>query len=131
MSDEQEEKRWEQLTANAAKKRAQKEPLTHIAAFLQEILGQRLTAYSADVRNAPLINRLANGEEGEISPRSEELLRSTYTVTLFLRGFEAPETIRAWMIGMDPCLDDQAPVTCLQAGQTEAVLTAANGLIYN
>ncbi|MET8019664.1 MULTISPECIES: hypothetical protein [Streptomyces] len=34
---------------------------------------------------------------------------------------------RAWMVGMDPHLDEQSPIQAIAAGQTDAVLAAARG----
>jgi hypothetical protein len=56
--------------------------------------------------------------------RSEQRLRQAYQGTQFLLEAEAPDTVRAWFMGMDPYLDDQAPALVLR-DDPAAVLRAA------
>jgi len=42
---------------------------------------------------------------------------------------EDDATARAWMIGMNPHLDDQAPILALQDGRTDDVLAAARAYL--
>ncbi|MEV8523199.1 hypothetical protein AB0451_03425 [Streptomyces sp. NPDC052000] len=39
---------------------------------------------------------------------------------------DGPDIARAWMVGMNPELDDQAPLLVIRDGDTAAVLAAAH-----
>ena len=42
---------------------------------------------------------------------------------------DAADTVRAWFIGMNPQLDDEAPLNEIAAGNTKAVIGAARSFI--
>ena len=79
-----------------------------VAAFLQELLGQKLTAVIAGVDDPKAVGRWARGER---APRgeAERRLREAFQVATVLALAESPETARAWFMGMNPYLADRAP----------------------
>jgi hypothetical protein len=88
-------------------------PTSEIVSCLQEILGQRLTAVIAGVSDAKAVGKWARGERPP-HPATEKRLRAAYQVTSLLLHAETPETVRAWFVGMNPELDDQAPALVIR-----------------
>lgn len=60
---------------------------------------------------------------------SEHRLRAAHQVARLLLAVDADQTVRAWFIGMNPQLDDEAPIDAIAAGDTKAVLAAARSFI--
>jgi hypothetical protein len=85
-----------------------------IAERLQDMLGQQIAAYAVAVKDPRCIGRYARGES---TPRQEtqQRLRNLYEITQVLLARETPETVRAWLLGSHPLLEDQAPVELLHA----------------
>ena len=88
-----------------------------IAAKLEHALGQQLTAYAVGIRDPRAIGKYARGQR----PRreTEARLRDLYVVIQILLTRETAETVRAWMMGAHPLLEDQAPVQLLHVESTE------------
>ena len=91
--------------------------------YLQDVLGQRLVALIAGVRDAKAVGKWARGERSP-HPEAERRLRLAFQVVELLMHAESAETVRAWWIGMNPDLEDQAPVMVLAEDPTR-VLQAA------
>jgi hypothetical protein len=101
--------------------------ISDIARFLQEVLSRRLTAYAAGVQEGKTVTRWASGEVTEIRDfEVEQRLRTTYEIVLLLLVHESPNTVKAWFIGMNPELDDVAPVEAIRNGQLKDAMIAAN-----
>jgi hypothetical protein len=103
------------------------EDLDRIAQSLQETLGQRLTAYAVGSRDPKAIGKYAAGRH----PRSETeaRLRDLFQVTRLLLDQESAPTVRAWMIGANPQLEDRAPIELLHQRQIAPVMRAAQAFI--
>lgn len=99
-----------------------------VVKYLQEVLGQKLTAYVADVSDPRTVARWAAGER---SPRGEheQRLRCAYQIFLLLLEQEAPPTIRAWFLGLNPQLDDEAPAESIHKGMFRETLLAAKAFL--
>jgi hypothetical protein len=86
-----------------------------------------LTAYAAGVQEGKTVTRWASGEVTEIRDfEVEQRLRTTYEIVLLLLVHESPHTVKAWFIGMNPELDDVAPVEAIRNGQLKDAMIAAN-----
>jgi hypothetical protein len=85
-----------------------------MAAFLQELVGQQLTAYMTGVADPKAVGKWARGER---VPRGEAArrLRDAYHVATLLTLGESAQTARAWFMGMNPLLDDRAPAAVFAA----------------
>ncbi len=59
---------------------------------------------------------------------SEQRLRQAYQIVRLLMERESAETVRAWFVGMNPDLDDQAPVLVLPE-EPVRVLQAARSFL--
>jgi len=102
--------------------------IADIAEFLQETLGQKLVAYIAGISDAKTVGQWIKGSQ---APRhdSEVRLRTAFQIFHLLQDEESPHTVRAWMIGMNPQLDDVSPAEALHDGQLKDVLVAAKAYI--
>lgn len=96
---------------------------------LQDVLGQRLVAVLAGVSDAKAVGKWARGERAP-HPEAERRLREAFHITQLLLQSGSAETLRAWFIGMNPDLDDQAPALLL-AENPQAVLGAARNFLAN
>lgn len=101
-----------------------------IASMLQNLLSRRITAYAVGVNDAKTISRWANEEVAGV--RNEEVerkLRTAYQVALMLLAVDAPTTVKAWFMGMNPDLDDVSPIEAIRAGEDREVINAARAFI--
>lgn len=98
-----------------------------IVGSLQDILGQRLVAVIAGVSDAKAVGKWARGERTP-HPDTEQRLRSAFQIVQLLLERESTETVRAWLVGMNPDLDDQAPALVLHEDPV-AVLRAARSFL--
>lgn len=89
-----------------------------VAAKLEQTLGQQLTAYAVGLKDPRAIGKYARGNPASSGPESR--LRDLYVIVQVLLASETAETIRAWMIGAHPNLEDQAPVQLLHEENTSA-----------
>ena len=94
---------------------------------LQDVLGQRLVAVIAGVSDAKAVGKWARGERTP-HPDAERRLRDAFQITQLLLQHESAETVRAWYLGMNPDLDDQAPALMLAEHPQEVLLAARNFL---
>lgn len=101
-------------------------PLGDLVSALQEKFSRRLTAYMAGVDNAKTVTRWASGEVSSIRDyEMEQRLRTAYETFLLLANFESVNTVKAWFIGLNPQLDDVAPIDAIREGRLKDVLAAA------
>lgn len=109
---------------SAAHRRAVQIDVVSIVEFLAENLGTGLVALIAgvDVKTAQRWNRDPARQPREVSERR---LRAAYQVFQELLPIEASVTIRAWFMGMNPQLGDQAPAEVIAQDQYREVLAAA------
>lgn len=115
-------------TLSAAHRDATRTPLHEIAAELQDALGQRLVAYAAGTRSPQAVGRWATAAT---SPRedAERRVRALYRVFVILREAEDHATIRAWLLGANPDLEDRAPLELLREDEDVAVFHAAEAFV--
>lgn len=99
-----------------------------IAEFLAEHLGPRLLALTVGV-DGRTVRRWSREADAALRLESEMRLRSAYQVFQMLQEVEAPATIRAWFMGMNPQLDDRSPAEGIRDGDAKAVLAAARAFV--
>ena len=100
---------------------------TDIVARLQTILGRDLVAVITS-RTPRQVSRWTSG--AVTPPRSEQqVLRDTLQVVELLVQAEDPEVVRAWFMGMNPQLEDQAPAEAIAAGEVRDVMAAARAFL--
>ena len=101
---------------------------SQIASELQDALGQKLVAYATGVRSPKLVGRWATGT----NPRdeAEKRLRELYRVYYMLHQHEHGDgTIRAFLAGSNPDLQDQAPIEVIREGHGVDAFRAAEAFI--
>ncbi|WP_326783545.1 XRE family transcriptional regulator [Streptomyces sp. NBC_00151] len=104
--------------------------IADIARFLQDNLGQRLTARIAGISDPKQVGRWATGAA---APRAaaEARLRDAIQIFNVIQQSESVYIARAWMIGMNPQLEDMAPAQCIADGHARDVMVAARAYVNN
>jgi hypothetical protein len=117
----------ESRSRSAAHQQAIRADAAAIAAAMQALLGQQLTAVIAGVAEARAVGDWARGNR-KPHPKAEERLRNGYQVAMLLGSVEPPDVVRAWFIGMNPDLDDRPPAMVL-AEDPVRVMQAARAFV--
>ncbi|MFH8219537.1 XRE family transcriptional regulator [Streptomyces sp. NPDC018057] len=99
-----------------------------IARFLQENFGQRLTAFIAGIEDPKQVGKWCSEQN---SPRidSELRLRAAYQIFQMITFEENCHTARAWMIGMNPQLEDDSPIQAIAEDRHKDAMAAARSYI--
>ena len=87
-----------------------------------------MVAYMTSVRDPKGVGQWARGTQ---VPRleAERRLRATYQVLQLLLTVDSPHVARAWLIGMNPQLDDEAPADVIREGRLREALVAAQACV--
>jgi hypothetical protein len=99
--------------ASVLEREATVRPLSELAAYLQETLGQRMAAHLAGLEHVKQIGRYARGAA---KPRNEVVdrrIREGYKVVRMLADTYDATTAKAWLFGTNTRLDDRAPIDVL------------------
>ncbi len=99
---------------------AMRADIASVAERLQDVLGQKLAAFATGLNDPRLIGKYARGDVRP-SSETETRLRDLYVITQVLLSKETPETVRAWMLGAHPLLEDRAPIELLHEENVEPV----------
>ena len=94
-----------------------------ITSELVRVLGKHLLAVIVDKSDRSVVRWAA----GRVKPsaQDERRLRDAYQVYALLSQVEGDHTIRAWFMGMNPQLEDEAPAEALAEGRSREVMAAA------
>jgi hypothetical protein len=87
--------------------------ISEIAGYLQQNLGQQITAYLSGLRDPKMVGRWA---AGKVEPRdaAKMRLRTAYQAACMLVDAYGAETAKAWFFGSNTRLDDEAPAFLLR-----------------
>ena len=106
--------------------------ISRIAGYLQEHLGQRVTAYLSGIKDAKMVGQWARGKQRPREPAGFRL-RQAYPAARLLVESYGNETAKAWFFGTNARLDDEAPAYVLRYGETpddfRFLLPAARALV--
>jgi hypothetical protein len=116
------------LASREAHRQTTESSVEQITVFLEEVLGRKLVAQLANVRDPKAVSRWAGGERSP-RPAAEERLRVAYQVFRLLLAEESKYTIRAWFIGLNPQLNDESPTMVIRAGRFQEVMVAARAYV--
>jgi len=83
-------------------------PIADVASYVQELLGQKWTAYLAGISDAKAVGKWARGTR-KPQPDSERKLRDAYQIAVLIAQVDDEPTARAWFSGMNPVLGHRAP----------------------
>ena len=86
---------------------------------LTEIIGRKLTAYIAGVKDVRALDRWINGTEPYRDV--EDRLRFAYQVVRTLSEHDSPKVVQAWLTGVNPELGDRVPLRVLRDGEVAAI----------
>lgn len=103
----------------AAHRESLRLPIAEIVSQLVAILGRKLTAYIAKVKDVRAVDRWIAG--GEIYGDAEHRLRFAFQVARTLREQDTPAVVQAWMTGVNPELGDRVPLRLMREGDLSIV----------
>lgn len=108
---------------NSSHKRSVELRFEDIVAFLQREIGPNLTAYIA----GKSVNTVGRWSKSEQKPgdKEERRLRETYRIFQLITEADSNHVARAWLMGLNPQLDDQAPADALREDKLRDALVAA------
>ncbi len=117
-----------QAASKQAHRKTVESSIDDVVSYLQEVLGQKLVAHIAGVTDPRTVGRWAAGER---APRHdhEQRVRFAYQIFQLLLAEEAPQTVRAWFLGLNPQLGDESPTECVRTDQFREVLVAAKAFL--
>lgn len=103
--------------------------IPEMAAALQSLLGQKVTAAIVGSVEPRTVGRWARGGH-VVEADVERRLRDAYRIATLLGQADTPDTVRAWFLGMNPALDDHAPAELI-AEDPVRVMQAARAFLAN
>jgi hypothetical protein len=90
-----------------------------VVSRLVQILGKKLTAFIAGIRDVRALDRWMSGTApyGDVEAR----LRFAYQVAKTLAEHDSPQVVQAWLTGVNPELGDRVPLRLLREGDLDAI----------
>lgn len=99
---------------------------------LSDLLGPKLVAYIADVREARAVRQWSTGEREARTPIPERL-RLALQVAWLIAQNDSASVARAWFQGLNPQLEDRSAARLLREGELDEVgpqiLSAARAFV--
>lgn len=99
---------------------------------LCEVLGPKLVAYVAGVKEVRAVRQWSTGEREARAPVPERL-RLALQVALLIAQHDGPAVARSWFQGLNPQLDDRSAARLLREGELDEVgpliLSAARAFV--
>ncbi len=90
-----------------------------MAGYLQEHLGQKLTAYLAGLKDVKSVGQWAQARSEPPAITRERLRAAFHATSLFLITYGDREA-QGWFFGANSSLDDRAPAAVLREAETPA-----------
>jgi hypothetical protein len=109
--------------------RADHAAIAEVVESLRDVVGDQITAIIAGIEDPSMVERWAAGQQRP-HRAVERRLRDGLRVVELLRRQETPDTIRAWLVGKNPELDDRAAAVVI-AEDPDLVLDAARFFMAN
>src|SRR5262252_3173164 len=105
----------------AAFDHATRTPFALVAKELIEILGAKLVAYIAGVRETRAVQQYAQQGRSPRHPGIEPRLRLALRVGKVIAERDSGEIAQAWFMGLNPQLNDRSPARLLREGDIHEV----------
>jgi predicted Rdx family selenoprotein len=104
----------------AAHRRAVQAPFSEMVAEVVELLGKKLTAYIGGVKDTRVIERWM---QGGVDPYkdADQRIRLAFQIARTLGDHDSPRVVQAWFTGLNPELQDRAPIRLLREENIEKV----------
>lgn len=93
---------------------------SEVVSELARILGKKLTAYIAGVKDTRTVDGWATGSD-PIRKFDEPRLRLALQVALMISSVDDVRVTQSWFMGLNPELDDRAPARLLREGDIAIV----------
>lgn len=92
---------------------------SEVVGRLVQILGKKLTAYIAGIRDVRALDRwlIGTAPYGDVEAR----LRFAYQVAKTLAEHDSPQVVQAWLTGVNPELGDRVPLRLLREGDLDTI----------
>ena len=103
----------------AAHREATTAPFPRRVQALVAVIGKKLTAYIAGVKDVRAIDRWM--DEAAPYKSAEERLRFAFRVVKTLENHENGSVVQSWLTGLNPDLNDRVPIRLLREGDLEIV----------
>src|SRR5216683_5001873 len=100
---------------------ATRTPFTFVAKELIDILGAKLVAYIAGVREARAVQQYADDSRSPRHPSIEPRLRLALRVAMLISKHDSKEIAQAWFMGLNPQLNDRSPARLLREGEIDEI----------
>jgi hypothetical protein len=94
-------------------------PFPDLVTELAGIIGKKLTAYISGVKDVRALDRWIEGAAPY--KNVEERLRFAFRVVRTLHNHDHASVVQAWLVGLNPELNDRAPIRLLREGDIEKV----------
>lgn len=104
----------------AAHRRAVQAPFAEIVRELTEILGKKLTAYVGGVKDTRVVERWMH-DGVEPYREADRRIRLAYQIAKTLSEHDSTRVVQAWFVGLNPELQDRAPVRLLKEEDLDQV----------
>ena len=92
-------------------------PVKNIAEFLQNHLGQKMTAYLCGLNDSKNVGQWISGRVSPKDLSTMKLRCAYYAVRMIIDAFD-DETAKAWLFGTNTRLNDEAPAYILRYSKT-------------
>lgn len=89
-------------------------PAPELVAALRDILGAKLVAYIAGVKETRAVRQWADGTRTISNGADLQRLRISYQAAKLLTTRDTPAVAQAWFQGLNPRLDDRSPARLLR-----------------
>lgn len=105
------------LDPEVIEREAVKSGIAAIARYLQDTLGQKITAYLSGLSDAKVVGKWARAES---RPKgfAETRLRHAYQVAKMIVDAYDADTARAWLFGCNTRLGDRAPAFVMRSAES-------------
>ena len=100
---------------------AMRQPFGFVAKELIDILGSKLVAYLAGVREARAVQQYATEGRAPKDPTTELRLRLALRVAKLISAHDSHEVTQAWFMGLNPQLNERSPARLLREGEIDEV----------
>lgn len=104
----------------ASYEQAARLPFPALVRELAVLLGPKLVAYIAGVRETRAVREWESGKRSARDPIPQRL-RVALQVALLVAHHDAPAVVQAWFQGLNPQLDDRSPARLLREGDLHEV----------
>lgn len=117
------------IEINKAADEAKTLPVPALLGYLRPLLGDKLVVYCSTLVDANQLEWLAEGDD-QLSDDQQLRLRALYEAAKIVAKLEGASMARAWLVGRDPFLGDEAAAFRLHEGAVDGVVQAAQNFVY-